>query len=130
MKGCVKFLAVLSVVFGLVIYFTPNLSAAGPDTLKIGLMYALSGKGSSLGTMQMAAAQAAVKEINDKGGINFQGKKVKLEAISQDDETNPDAAIRKMKTMIMSDKIVALVGGTFADVSMAENDQARRTPII
>jgi branched-chain amino acid transport system substrate-binding protein len=130
MKGCIKVLVVLSVVFGLVTYFTPNLSAAGPDTLKIGLMYSLSGKGSSLGTMQMAAAKEAVKEINDKGGINFQGKKVKLEVVAQDDETNPDAAIRKMKAMIMSDKIIALVGGTFADVSMAENDQAKRTPIL
>lgn len=130
MKGCVKVLVVLIVVFGLVTYFAPNSSAAGPEPLKIGLMYALSGKGSSLGTMQMAAAQAAVREINEKGGINFQGKKVKLEAVAQDDETNPDAAIRKMKTMIKSDKIVALVGGTFADVSMAENDQAKRTPIL
>jgi branched-chain amino acid transport system substrate-binding protein len=130
MKGCIKVLAVLIVVFGLVIYSTTNSPAAEPDTLKIGLMYALSGKGSSLGTMQMAAAQAAVKEINEKGGINFQGKKVKLEAVAQDDETNPDAAIRKMKAMIMSDKVVALVGGTFADVSMAENDQAKRTPVL
>lgn len=131
MKRFVKNIALLSVVLGLAFCFSAGTPAtAADDTIKIGLMYALSGKGSSLGTMQMAAAKFAVKEINDKGGINFHGKKVKIDAIATDDETNPDAAIRKMKEMILGEKIVALVGGTFADVSMALNDQAKRTPVL
>ena len=130
MKRFIKNIAILSVVLGFVFCFATTTPATAADTIKIGLMYALSGKGSSLGTMQMAAAKFAVKEINDKGGINFQGKKMLIEAIAADDETNPDAAIRKMKEMILSDKIVALVGGTFADVSMAMNDQAKRTPVL
>jgi len=107
-KRFIKNIALLSVVLGLAFCFSTSIPAsAADDTIKIGLMYALSGKGSSLGTMQMAAAKFAVKEINDKGGINFHGKNVKIEAITADDETNRAAPIRKRKKLIRSDKIVA-----------------------
>lgn len=130
MKRFIINVSLLGAALTLVFCFSSTTAAAADDTIKIGIMYALSGKGSSLGTMQMAAAKFAVKEINDKGGINFHGKKVKLEPVIGDTETNPDAAIRKMKTMVLSDKIVALIGGTFADVSMALNDQSKRTPVL
>jgi len=115
-------------IFAFVFYATTNVVAA--ERINLGLIYALSGAGSSLGTKQMAAAKLAVKEINDRGGIKLHGKMVKINAICKDTETKPDAAIRKMKGMIRRDKIAALVGGTFAHVSMALNDQSKRTPVL
>jgi branched-chain amino acid transport system substrate-binding protein len=100
------------------------------EEVNFGIMFALSGAGSALGVKQTAAAELAVAEVNANGGITIDGKKVLVNAIVSDTETKPDAAIRKMKAMVNSDKIVALVGGTFAHVSGALSDQTKRTPIV
>jgi branched-chain amino acid transport system substrate-binding protein len=96
----------------------------------MGFIYALTGPGSSTGTVQMDHAKLAVNEINARGGVKIGDKKLKIEPIYQDTETKPDAAVRKMKSMIRDDKIAAMVGGTFGHVSMAMNAQGKRTPIL
>jgi branched-chain amino acid transport system substrate-binding protein len=129
MRKNLKTAYVLCFVVGLVLLTNAPLAAAD-DTIKIGIIYAMTGKGSALGTKQMDAAKLAVNEINARGGANFGGKRIKIEPIYQDTETKPDVAVRKMKSMIKSDNITALVGGTFAHVSLAMNAQSKRTPII
>ena len=121
---------ILGLIFSMVLIFSTNTPLAAAETIKLGVLYAMTGKGSALGTKQMDAAKLAVNEINARGGASFGKKKVKIEPVYQDTETKPDAAIRKMKSMIKDDKITALIGATFAHVSMALNDQARRTPIL
>jgi len=121
-------LALLGIVLLAGAAIVPSLHAQ--ETVKIGVIYALSGPGSSLGTVQMDSAKLAIKDINDRGGVKIGGKKLKIEGIYQDTETKPDVAVRKVKSMIVSDKIAALVGGTFAHVSMAINAQTRKTPVF
>lgn len=121
-------LALLGIVLLACSAIVPNLYAQ--ETVKIGLIYALSGPGSSLGTVQMESAKLAIKHINDRGGVDIGGKKLKIEGIYHDTETKPDVAVRKVKSMIVGDKVAAVVGGTFAHVSMAINAQTRKTPIL
>ncbi|RJR19956.1 MAG: hypothetical protein C4582_09750 [Desulfobacteraceae bacterium] len=129
MKGFLKKFCALGLVLFVAGFFL-SVPKAAAEEIKLGVIYAMTGKGSALGTKQMDAAKLAVKEINDAGGANFGGKKVMIKAFYQDTETKPDAAIRKMKSMINDEGITALVGGTFAHVSLALNDQSRRTPIM
>ena len=130
MKRIFKTAIISGMVVALVAGFSMGSSAAADDTIKLGIMYAMTGKGSALGTKQMDAAKLAIEEINAKGGADFGGKKVKIEAIYQDTETKPDVAVRKMKSMIKDNGITALIGGTFAHVSLAMNAQSKKTPII
>ena len=130
MKRFCKSTLVLGMAIALVTGFFICSPVAAEDTIKIGIIYAMTGKGSALGVKQMDSAKLAVKEINAKGGADIGGKRLKIEAIYQDTETKPDAAVRKMKSMIKSNGITALVGGTFAHVSLAMNAQSKRTPII
>ncbi len=130
MKRGSKICSLLVLVLGFLVVLSFSAPAFAADTINLGVIYAMTGKGSALGTKQMDAAKLAVEEINAKGGADFGGKKVKIEAVYQDTETAPDAAVRKMKSMIQDNGITALVGGTFAHVSMALNDQSRRTPIM
>ena len=118
MKRFCKSTLVLGMALVLVASFSICSPVAAEDTIKLGIMYAMTGKGSALGVKQMDSAKLAIKEINAKGGADFGGKRLKIEAIFQDTETKPDAAMRKMKSMIKSDGITALVGGTFAHVSL------------
>ena len=120
----------VGLVFGLTMMFSLGAAVAAEETIKLGIMYAMTGKGSALGTKQMDSAKLAIKEINAAGGADFGGKRVMIDAIYQDTETKPDVAVRKMKSMIKDNGITALVGGTFAHVSLAMNAQTKRTPII
>jgi branched-chain amino acid transport system substrate-binding protein len=47
-----------------------------------------------------------------------------VEAVIRDDETKPDVAIRRFRELL-NDNINILVGGTFAHVSQALNEQAQ-----
>jgi branched-chain amino acid transport system substrate-binding protein len=105
-------------------------SAQDSEVIRLGAMYALTGKGSSLGVKQMDAAKLAINEINARGGANFGGKRVKIEPVYEDSETTPKVAARKMEAMVVDKKITALVGGTFAHVAIAMNGQAKKTPVL
>jgi branched-chain amino acid transport system substrate-binding protein len=52
------------------------------------------------------------------------GKKVKVEAVMRDDETKPDVAIRRFRELV-NENVNVIVGGTFAHVSQALNEQAQ-----
>ena len=130
MRRWFKVFGLLGLIFSLVFVFSTSSPVAAADTVKIGIIYALTGKGSAVGTKQMDSAKQAVNEINARGGVKIGDRRLKIEAVYQDTETKPDAAVRKMKSMIKDKKISALIGGTFAHVSMAMNAQNRRTPIL
>ena len=121
-------IAVAIMAFGLCLTLTTVAVAA--DTVKLGVMYSLTGPGSVLGVLQMEGAKLAVKEINDAGGVTIGGKKMKLEGIYRDDETNPQVAIRRLKEMAHDQGVQALVGGTFGHVSMALNGESRKTKVF
>ncbi|MGQ9676001.1 MAG: ABC transporter substrate-binding protein [Chloroflexota bacterium] len=104
--------------------------APAPASIKIGLMYSLSGAGSSIGTTQMQGAKLAIDEINAAGGLDWGGKKVKVEAVTRDDESKPDVAVRRLREMVQDDKVVAVVGGTMANISGALNEEVKKDPSI
>lgn len=130
MKRILKTSTILCLAFALGLAFSAGSPVTAAETIKMGIIYAMTGKGSALGTKQMDSAKLAIKEINAAGGADFGGKRVKIEAFYQDTETKPDVAVRKMKSMIKDKGITALVGGTFAHVSLAMNAQTKRTPIV
>jgi branched-chain amino acid transport system substrate-binding protein len=130
MKRFLSVSCILALVLSLSFAVSISSAPAADDTIKMGIIYAMTGKGSALGVKQMDAAKFAVNEINAMGGADFGGKRVKIEPIYQDTETKPDVAVRKMKSMIKANGITALVGGTFAHVSLAMNAQSKKTPIV
>jgi branched-chain amino acid transport system substrate-binding protein len=101
-------------------------AALAADTIKIGVIYSLTGAGSSLGPIQAQGAKLAIKEANDAGGIAVGGKKYKIEVVERDDETKPDVAIRRVTEMVRDKDLKAVVGGTFAHVSQAMNGLAKK----
>ncbi len=125
-----RLLICVSIVLSLTAALFLTGPAAAEETVKIGVAYALTGKGSSLGVKQMDAATLAISAINEKGGVSLGDKKAKIDPVFQDTETKPDVAVRKMKAMIRENKIKALIGGTFAHVSLAMNAQSKRTPVL
>ena len=120
-------LATCLVAFSLLLA-VPGVGAAA-DKLKIGLMFGLTGPASPIGPVQMKGAKMAIDEVNAAGGITLNGKKVLFEAVVKDDETKGDVAVRRFKELRNEDKVVGIVGSTFAGIAKALNNQVMRMPI-
>jgi len=113
----------------------PFLSATGfaaekVSKIKVGLMFGLTGAASPIGPVQLQGAKLAVKEVNEKGGVNYGGKKIPLEFVVKDDETKPDIAIRRYRELMTEDKVNGLVAATFAPIAAALNKEVAKTPTV
>ncbi|WP_163597001.1 ABC transporter substrate-binding protein, partial [Klebsiella pneumoniae] len=69
----------------------------------------LTGATSQFGATMSAAAKTAVADINSAGGVN--GRPV--EVLIEDDQSNPEAAVRAARKLIDVDKVVS-IGGSYA----------------
>jgi len=101
-------------------------TAHGADPVKIGLLYSMTGAGSVLGPKQAEAAQMAFDEVNAAGGVTVGGAKRKIEVIQRDDETKPAVAISRATELVRTNGVTIVQGGTFAHVSMALNEEAKK----
>lgn len=120
MKKVIKFFCIVGVV-GLLLCFSNSPSFA---QVKVGVLYSITGAGSAVGKVQLDGVKLAVKQFNDQGGVTLGGKKVKVEAVIRDDETKPDVAVRRFREL-NEDNVLLVVGGTFAHVSQAINEQIK-----
>jgi branched-chain amino acid transport system substrate-binding protein len=101
---------------GLAATILPTLGVAqdgGP--IRIGVLIPLTGSTSQFGASMGKAAQLAVEEINAQSGV----KGHKLEIIVEDDQSNPEAAVRAARKLIDVDKVVAICGTYASAVTSA-----------
>ncbi|MDD6482099.1 MAG: transporter substrate-binding protein [Lachnospiraceae bacterium] len=76
------------------------------DTIKVGLVFSLTGGTAITEECMYNSAVLAIDEINEAGGIN--GKKI--EYVVKDYATDADKAVTVCKEMIMQDEVSAIVG--------------------
>ncbi|MGE5247764.1 MAG: ABC transporter substrate-binding protein [Verrucomicrobiota bacterium] len=104
--------------------------AASAETLKVGLMFGLTGAASPVGPVQLDGAKLAVKDVNAAGGVKVGGKKLQVEFVVRDDETKPDVAIRRFRELVTEEKVHLIVGQTFASITGALNKEVKKTPVL
>src|SRR5262247_1284844 len=96
-----------------------TLLAAAPapaqDTVKLGLVAAMSGQSAKSGEAIVRGLSLAIDEINAKGGIL--GKRVTL--LVRDDESNPAKGAVAARELVQREKVAALFGGLDTPVSLA-----------
>jgi branched-chain amino acid transport system substrate-binding protein len=98
------------------VFVTASFAApSAPQTIAIGAIVSLSGFDSNLGHQAKAGYEMAVEDINKAGGVLVKeyGKKIPLEVIVQDMESNPQKAVSRMEYLLTSKKVVSYVGTTF-----------------
>ena len=91
-------------------------AAQAAETIKIGLVTALSGQSAQAGESITRGLSVAIDEINAKGGL-LGGRKVEL--VSRDDEGNPAKGVVAARELIFKEKVAVLFGGLDTPVSMA-----------
>lgn len=124
MKKQFTFFWAIGLLSALFLLASGGSSLATADTIKVGVMYSTTGVGAAVGKIQIDGAKLAIKQANEKGGLTLRGKKVKVEPVIRDDETKPDVGVRRLREFL-DDNIKVIVGGTFAHVSTAINEQIK-----
>ncbi len=83
--------------------------------LQLGVLTPLTGAGGFDGPRMLKAMQAVVDEVNAAGGLL--GRKVEL--VVEDDQTNPEAAVRAARKLIDVTKVPAIMGTWASAVTTA-----------
>lgn len=100
---------------GVAAFAAPAIVRAQAEPIKLGTLTPLTGAGGSYGPAMAKVAKGVVDEVNAAGGVL--GRKVEL--ISEDDQTNPDAGVRAARKLIDVDKVSAIMGTWASAVTTA-----------
>ena len=87
---------------------------AQSSPIKIGSLIPLSGGGAPYGPEKNKAHKAVVELVNAAGGVL--GRKIEL--ITDNTETNPEAAVRAARKMIDADQVSAIIGTWASSVTL------------
>ena len=104
-----------STAFATVASLLPTVTFAQGQPIRLGVLVPLTGAGGAYGPPMAKVAKAVVDEVNANGGVNGR----KLELIVEDDQTNPEAAVRAARKLIDIDKVVAIMGTWASAVTTA-----------
>lgn len=100
---------------GLAAFAAPAVVRAQGEPIKIATLTPLTGAGGPYGPVMAKAAAAVVEEVNQAGGVV--GRRVQL--VSEDDQTSPEAGVRAARKLIDVDKVPAIMGTWASSVTTA-----------
>jgi branched-chain amino acid transport system substrate-binding protein len=106
--------------------FRVNPLRAQEATIKIGFPVPLTGPYGAEAQDQVRAAQVAIAQFNDGGGLN--GRKAEL--LVRDDKLNPGEAATRTLELVEKEKVNFVVGSLSAAVQLAINNVTRERGII
>src|SRR5580704_7994555 len=93
----------------------PAIARAQGAPLRLGVLTPLTGAGSFDGPRMLKAMQAVTNEINASGGLLSR----KIELVVEDDETNPEAAVRAAHKLVDVDRVPVIMGTWASAVTTA-----------
>jgi branched-chain amino acid transport system substrate-binding protein len=82
---------------------------AAPTTIKVGLNVELTGSIPVVGESSKNAAELAVKEINDAGGLDVGGTKYAVELLVEDNEDKAESAAAAAQKLVTAG-VIAMIG--------------------
>jgi branched-chain amino acid transport system substrate-binding protein len=92
----------------------PNSYAQGAP-IRIGSLTPLTGGGGSVGPSMRDAIVGVIAEVNQAGGVL--GRQIQV--VTEDDQTNPEAAVRAARKLIDVDGVIAITGTWASAVTTA-----------
>jgi branched-chain amino acid transport system substrate-binding protein len=107
-----------------------SLPALAQDVVKIGAIFSLTGPAAATAQLQKNASELAIKDVNEAGGIDIGGKKVKLEVVFADDQSKGDTAASAYEDLVKKQGVTAVLGGTLAHIPLALNTAAKKDPAL
>jgi len=128
MKKTIIFIGFL-VIFSLLVF---GCAKKDSDAVKIGVIAELTGDIPAVGTSCKNAAELAVREINDGGGIQLGEKKYPVELIIEDNAGKADQSASSAQKLITQQKVTAIIGPNASRYALpaAEIAESNKTVLI
>jgi branched-chain amino acid transport system substrate-binding protein len=118
MKSIFRFTAALGLAFGMSV-------AQAQNTVKVGLIFPLSGGAGPQGQHVTQAIQAMAAVINDSGGVL--GRKIEL--VTRDDESTPAVGVSRA-TELVSSGVAVIIEGWNSPVTLAMQPVIARAGVL
>ena len=104
----------------------PVVTAA--QTVKVGAVVPLTGRYAAGGAQVRAGYEIAVEDVNRTGGVTVGGKKMPLELLLLDDESDATKTVSRLETLA-AQGVVAYLGGFGSDLHAAAASVAEKNKI-
>ena len=98
------------------------------DTFKIGVIFPLTGDAAAYGLPAQRAVMIAADEINAKGGINNNGKKITV--VYEDGKCNPKDGNAAAQKLVNVDKVKVIIGGFCSGETLGAAPIAEQNKVI
>lgn len=125
-NGLTRRQAVVATGAALASPFVFNIARAEAATIKVGFLVPLTGPYGAEAQDQVRAAQVAIAEFNETGGLK--GRRAEL--LVRDDKLNPGEAATRALELIESDKVDFIVGSLSASVQLAVNNVTKVRKVL
>ncbi|MDQ7844685.1 MAG: amino acid ABC transporter substrate-binding protein [Armatimonadota bacterium] len=125
MRKVVLAVAVAALVVSL---WTPGIVGAPAGTVKLGAVIPLTGRFAGGGAQIRAGYEIAVEDINARGGVQVGGRRMPLELMVLDDESDPTKTVSRLETLATQGAVVYL-GGFGSDLHAAAAAVAEKNRI-
>ena len=100
------------------------------SAIRVGLIAELTGDIPVVGASCRNAAEMAVREINEAGGITMGGRKYSLELIIEDSSDKPDKAADAARKLIAQKDVVAIVGPNTSSNAIKASEVAEGSKVL
>jgi branched-chain amino acid transport system substrate-binding protein len=109
----------------------PSQADNGPAEVVVGAVLPLTGEESRVGTFFKAAYELAVKEVNDRGGLQLRsyGRNIPVKLVIYDDKTDPATSRNLYERLAVQDHVDAMLGGYSTDLVQAQTVVAQQHQI-
>jgi branched-chain amino acid transport system substrate-binding protein len=101
--------------------FLAAFPARSDDEIRLGAVLPVTGKESKIGGAYKQATEYAVKEINDAGGLEVGGKKMKVDLRLLDDTSEASKSAQLVEQLMAQQKVHAVVGGYGSQLVQAQS---------
>jgi branched-chain amino acid transport system substrate-binding protein len=120
--------------FGLILILSMVLSACGgaaqANTIKVGVVAELTGDIPAVGASCKNAAEMAVQQINDAGGLDVGGTKYKVELFVEDNAGKADQSASSAQKLITQQNVVAIVGPNASRYAIPASEIAESSKVV
>lgn len=94
---------------------------AAEGEIKLGAVLPVTGKESKIGGAYKQATEFAVKEVNDAGGLDVGGKKLKINLVLLDDTSDAAKSAQLVEQLCAQQKVDAVIGGYGSHLVQAQS---------
>ena len=123
-----KILSLVVVAFSLCV--AAGCQKGSDSSIKVGLIAELTGDIPAVGASCRNAAEMAVKEINDTGGMDIGGRKYRMELFIEDSAGKPDQAASSAQKLITQKGVVAIVGPNASSNAIPASEIAESAKVV